>query len=52
MKYVVTCFAGIISGAASYELSERFQWTIPGQRALVWATSLVAAAFACASLWA
>ena len=51
MKYVVTGVAGMLCGAAGYELSERLQWTRPHQRALMWAIAIAVSAFVSASLW-
>lgn len=52
VKYVVTCVAGMISGALGYGISERLQWTRLEQRVLMWAIAAMATAFACGLLWA
>jgi len=51
VKYVLTCIAGIVLGAAGYETSERLRWTRLEQRLLVWTITVIATAITSGVLW-
>ena len=51
MKYVVTCLAGLLSGVASYEISERLRWTGLPERIVLWTIGIGVTALVSALFW-
>jgi hypothetical protein len=52
VKYALTTFAALSFGSLSFRISDLLGWNQLGERLLVLAGALFAAAFLCAPLWA
>jgi hypothetical protein len=51
VKYALTTFAALSFGSVSFRISQLLGWNHLGERLLVLAGALLAAAFLCAPLW-